>query len=169
MTKKDKAKAALARAKAAGKYALSGAKGSATAVGSGAAAYYAAKIASEHVETLRSRWWAVPAALAAGGHFAKKKNVALGAGLLGAAGYAAAIGYEMQKATAAASGESSGGQAQGPGPGAWADDGADAGRVMGGDASGPADRGAPDDGAPQAQGFEDVDADVRSEAYDMVA
>lgn len=168
MTKKEKARAAVARAKAAGKYALSGAKGSAMAAGSGAAAYYAGKIASEHVETLRSRWWGIPAALAVGGHFAKKKNVALGAGLLGAAGYAAAIGWEMTKATEKASGS----QAQGPGPGAWAE-AADAGRVTGGDtggdASGPADRGAPDDGAPQAAGFEDVDADVRSEAFDMVA
>ena len=178
MTKKEKALALARRARSAGKYALAGSKGSAMAAGSGAAAFYAAKIASEHVETLRSRWWATPAALAAAGHFAKKKSMALGAGLLGAAGWCAAQNYEANKAMVAATpAPAAAPQARGPEDYSWQD----AARVVTPDAGavadrGPADRGSPTDGAPYGDAgrvLDPADAaepdDDYSSAMDLVA
>jgi len=77
---------------------LGGAKGSAMVAAGGAGSYFLAKFASEKVEFLRSQWYMLPAAMAVGGHFLKRKNAALGAGLLGAAGYAFGVNYDFSQA-----------------------------------------------------------------------
>jgi len=77
---------------------LGGAKGSALVAAGGAGSYFLAKFASEKVDFLRSEWYMLPAAMAVGGHFLKRKHAALGAGLLGAAGYAFGVNYDFSQA-----------------------------------------------------------------------
>ena len=78
--------------------ALSGTKGSVMVAAAGFGSYHVAKFASERVDFLRSQWYMLPAAMAVGGHLLKKKNVALGAGLLGAAGYALGVNWDFSNA-----------------------------------------------------------------------
>jgi hypothetical protein len=66
--------------------AVSGWKGSAIAVASGAGAGLAAPYAMR-VEFLQTNWWAMPAAFALVGHFLARKHPAVGGALMGVAGY----------------------------------------------------------------------------------
>lgn len=92
-----------ARARGAGRRFASGAKGSAMDAGVGAVAYYAHKFASSKSKTVQEKWYVGPAVLAVAGHMAKKKQrtAAYGSSLLGAAGYAGAMAYDMHKASTA--------------------------------------------------------------------
>lgn len=67
---------------------LKGAGGSVIGAGVGAATSFASSMASARVDFLKAgnNWWATPAVLVLIGHFLKKKNPALGYGILGAAG-----------------------------------------------------------------------------------
>lgn len=91
----------MASARSAGRGLAKGIKGSAVAGLTGAAAFYGHSVASEHIEFIGSKWWSGPAIMGVGGHLLRRKNstVAVGTALLGAAGYAAAMGYRMNKAT----------------------------------------------------------------------
>jgi hypothetical protein len=78
--------------------AIAGTKGTVMVTAVGFGSYHVAKMASERVNFLRSQWYMLPAAMAVGGHFLKRKNVALGAGLLGAAGYAFGMNWDFASA-----------------------------------------------------------------------
>lgn len=70
--------------------ALSGSKGSLLSVGAGAGTGALANTAIASVPFLQSAWWAFPVALAAVGHFLKRKNPTIGGALLGVSGF---LGY----------------------------------------------------------------------------
>jgi len=96
---KQKFHALIAKGRQSGGRAMGGAKGSAIAAGSGAAAAYATGMAASKVEALRTNWWGAPLALAAAGHFVKKKGGMyhdVGASMLGAAGAIAYFQYAAQ-------------------------------------------------------------------------
>lgn len=99
---KEKWAAMKARARGAGRRFAGGAKGSAVEGLVGVVGYFAHKTASEKIGFVRDKWWSGPVAMAIGGHVLKKKakTAQVGTALLGAAGYAGAFGYSMQKAAA---------------------------------------------------------------------
>lgn len=87
-----------------------GLKGSAMALASGGAAFYAAGYASLHVDFLRANWYALPAAMAVAGHVLKAKgHTDIGLALLGAAGALGVMGYLTNSGTTVGQGQ----QAQG--------------------------------------------------------
>lgn len=120
----------------AAKRAGAGARGSAMTAGAGAAAFFAAEFANQHVKMLSSHYLATPAALAVGGHFLKRKYPTLGAGMLGAAGWSAAANYRIYQAQTALAAGAKGLQ--------WNDAAALE------SAYGRTGEGAPDEGAPSA-------------------
>ena len=63
-----------------------GAKESGMAAVGAAVGVYAGNIAQKNIGLLNQYWWATPAALFLAGHAVRKKNVALGYGLVGTAG-----------------------------------------------------------------------------------
>jgi hypothetical protein len=81
-----------------------GAKGTAIETIVGLVTFYGHRMASEKVAFARDHTLAVPIALVAAGHFAKRSRRfgALGAALCGAGGYAGAQAFELQKAVNAA-------------------------------------------------------------------
>lgn len=139
-----KAKHYAHRAAAAARHAAGGAKGSAMVAVGGGVAFFAAEFAVQHVDALKSAWWATPVAMGVGGHFLRRKYPTMGGGLLGAAGYALAQNWrqkQMQDALAA----------QQPG-GAKGLDGDDAGALE--NAYRTTGEGAPNEGAPSAGALE---------------
>lgn len=81
--------------------ALSGGKGSLLTAGAGAATGLASQYLVGAVPFLGASWWAMPTALALVGHFLKRKNPAIGGGLLGVAGYWAYNAYAQRGAVVA--------------------------------------------------------------------
>jgi hypothetical protein len=79
------------------KGAAKGAKGSALAVGTGAASQYLFAYISQQSSFMRSNWYVTPAAMAVAGHFLKRKNYDAGAALLGAAGFAGATAHQASR------------------------------------------------------------------------
>lgn len=88
------------RARAIGMSAARGIKGTAIDGVAGVAAYFAHSFASEKVDFVAKHWYAGPVGLALIGHVLKRKpkTMGIGASLLGAAGYAGALGYKLNKA-----------------------------------------------------------------------
>ena len=78
-----------------------GYKSTGFAGGAGGAFYFLSKMVGSKVQFLNENWWAMPLAGLAGGHFLAKKNAPAGHGIAGAAGYAAAISYDLKKQAAA--------------------------------------------------------------------
>lgn len=97
---KEKWAAMKSRARGAGRRFAGGAKGSAIEGGIGVVSYFAHRTASEKLGFVGSKWWAGPVAIAVLGHVMKKKakTANIGTALLGAAGYAGAMGYSLTKA-----------------------------------------------------------------------
>lgn len=88
------------RARAIGMTAARGIKGTAIDGVTGVAAYFAHSFASEKIDFVAKHWYAGPVGLAIIGHVLKRKprTMGIGASLLGAAGYAGAFGYKLNKA-----------------------------------------------------------------------
>jgi hypothetical protein len=98
---KKKLDSLKSRARNAGRRFAGGAKGSAMDAGVGAVSYFAHKFVSAKSTTVSEKWYVGPAIMALGGHMLKKKarTSAAGSALLGAAGYAGGMGYDMHKAS----------------------------------------------------------------------
>lgn len=107
--KKSKGKS---RARRAGAALIRGAKGTVVCGGTGAVSYHGAMMGAENIEFLRSRWWATPLALLAGGHFVKRKTrlAGVGAALCGVGGYLFEQNRAAAKASAVAAGTAPPGQ-----------------------------------------------------------
>lgn len=99
---KEKWAAMKARARGAGRRFAGGAKGSAVEGIVGVVGYFAHKTASEKIDFVRDKWWSGPVGMALLGHTLKKKakTAQVGTALLGAAGYAGAFGYSLNRAAA---------------------------------------------------------------------
>lgn len=97
---KEKWAAMKARARGAGRRFAGGAKGSAVEGLAGVVGYFAHKTASEKIGFVAQNWYAGPVAMGILGHVLKKKakTAQLGTAVLGAAGYAGALGYSLNKA-----------------------------------------------------------------------
>lgn len=86
------------RARAIGRSAAVGLKDSALTGGGGVGTYYVHKLISTKMPSLNEKSpYIIPALLFAGGHFVKRKHGPLGNGLLGAAGYALAMTFDIQR------------------------------------------------------------------------
>lgn len=81
-----------------------GAKGSLMSIGTGGAVGLVSGYALSAVPFLGQAWWTMPVALAAVGHFLKRKNPTIGGALLGVSGYWAYTGFMAQSSTQAAKG-----------------------------------------------------------------
>jgi hypothetical protein len=99
------ASAAGRGARALGKWSVQGAKGSAAAGAAGVATFFGIKILMQKVELARNHPVATPLAVAAGGHFLKRRYQSLGAGVVGAGAAMAAANFDA--ARQAKSGETS--------------------------------------------------------------
>lgn len=112
---KEKWAAMKARARGAGRRFAGGAKGSAVEGIVGVVGYFAHKTASEKIDFVRDKWWSGPVGMALFGHTLKKKakTAQVGTALLGAAGYAGAFGYSLNRAGAAGKPETKGLQSPG--------------------------------------------------------
>lgn len=90
----------MSRAKAIGRRAITGGRATAIGAATGAGAFYLGRAIASRVDMVGQNWWAQPAIMAAGGHFLKQKPrfANVGLALVGAAGYAGALAYEMNKA-----------------------------------------------------------------------
>lgn len=99
---KEKWAAMKSRARGAGRRFAGGAKGSAVEGIVGVVGYFAHKTASEKIGFVGQNWYAGPLGMAVLGHVLKKKakTANVGTALLGAAGYAGALGYSLKKAAA---------------------------------------------------------------------
>src|SRR3989304_21868 len=88
------------KARAIGRAAFAGTKGTTTGAIVGAVSYFAHRAATERSETVQKSWYIGPGLMLVGGHFLKKKAspAAAGAAMVGAAGYAAAMGYSFARA-----------------------------------------------------------------------
>lgn len=80
MAKKKSSKKS-SRARRVGAALFGGYKGTALATVSGGAGYYLSMFAAQHSQTVRDRWYLLPAALVASGHFAKKTRKLAGPGV----------------------------------------------------------------------------------------
>lgn len=74
-----------------------GIKGSAVAGGSGVATYFLHKMLASKVEMVNKHPIATPVVLAAVGHMLKKKMPTVGAGLIGAGGYALGLAIDVKR------------------------------------------------------------------------
>ena len=94
-------------ARAAGRAAMGGIKGAALQAATGAVANLGHTALSTRVPFVAANWWAGPAGMAVLGILMKRRPRLRGLGdaMLGAAGYAGAMGYQAAKATAVAMGE----------------------------------------------------------------
>jgi hypothetical protein len=81
-----------------------GAKGSLVSMGTGGAIGFASGYALSAVPFLGQAWWTMPIALAAVGHFLKRKNPTVGGALLGVAGYWGYTGFMASRASVSAKG-----------------------------------------------------------------
>lgn len=79
-----------------------GAKGSALSAGAGAGAYYVASAAREKVEFLQKDY-VLPAVMAVGGHFLKRKSAPMGYALIGIGGFLAAQTYDLNSKSSSTS------------------------------------------------------------------
>lgn len=86
-----------------GRYAAGG-KGSIVSVATGGAVGLVSGYALSAVPFLGQAWWTMPLALAAVGHFLKRKNPTIGGALLGVGGYWAYTGFMANRATVSAKG-----------------------------------------------------------------
>jgi len=86
------------------KSAAKGGKGSAMSAAVGAIAGYAGTMAVQKIAVLQSHPYAGPVALAAAGHFLKRKNHDAGTATIGAAGFWGAMTYAAQSVAPAAKG-----------------------------------------------------------------
>ena len=86
-----------------GRYAAGG-KGSIVSVATGGAVGLVSGYALSAVPFLGQAWWTMPLALAAVGHFLKRKNPTIGGALLGVGGYWAYTGFMANRATMSAKG-----------------------------------------------------------------
>lgn len=77
-------------------------KNTATAGGVGGAAYYGAKAVGQKVQFLNENWWATPAVMLIGGHMLQRKHAVAGHALAGAAGFYAAMAYDLKQQAAKA-------------------------------------------------------------------
>ena len=84
--------------------ALGGAKGSLVSVGTGGAVGLVSVYAMNALPFLGHAWWTMPVALAAVGHFLKRKNPTMGGALLGVAGYWGYTGFMTRAPVATAKG-----------------------------------------------------------------
>ena len=76
-----------------------GAKGSIVSIGTGGAVGLLSGYALSAVPFLGQAWWTMPIALAAVGHFLKRKNPTIGGALLGVGGYWAYTGFMANRAS----------------------------------------------------------------------
>jgi hypothetical protein len=81
-----------------------GGKGSLVSIGTGGAVGMLSGYALSAVPFLGQAWWTMPIALAAVGHFLKRKNPTIGGALLGVGGYWAYTGFMANRATVSAKG-----------------------------------------------------------------
>lgn len=73
-------------------------KGTAVQAIGGVGSYYAHKLASENIAFVRDNFWMGPAVLGIVGHFLKRRMGGLGASMIGAGGYALAMGFALDQA-----------------------------------------------------------------------
>lgn len=94
----------MSRARQAMGFVGRGAKGTAVETIVGVVTFYGHRMANQKIGFAAQHTLAVPLALVAAGHFAKRSRRfgALGAALIGAGGYAGAQAFELKKATDAA-------------------------------------------------------------------
>lgn len=87
------------RARHIGAAMFGGTKGTALAAVSGGALYYGSMFAGQHSQTVRDRWYLLPAALIVGGHFAKKSRKLAGPAVAACTigGYQLAQNYAFQR------------------------------------------------------------------------
>lgn len=80
-----------------GGFVAGGFKGTLVAGGSGGVGYYANKMANQKVESLQKNTFIMPLLMIAGGHFIKRKAPNVGAGVVGAGGYALAMAFDAKQ------------------------------------------------------------------------
>lgn len=99
MPKKKSSNKSPSRARRIGAAMFGGYKGTALATVSGGALYYGSMFAGQHSQTVRDRWYLLPAALIAGGHFAKKSKKLAGPAVAACVigGYQLAQNYAFQR------------------------------------------------------------------------
>ncbi len=92
------------RARSAGRRVVGGVRGSALQAAAGAVAYLGHYAVNSRVAVLQANWWATPAIMGVAGHVLKKRRKlsSIGDAMLGAAGYAMALGYSASRSAAAA-------------------------------------------------------------------
>lgn len=84
-------------ARRAGRSAAVGLKGTAITGGTGTASYFGQKLASTKLEFLNKSPLIAPLIMVAAGHFMKRKNAAIGDGLIGAGGYALGMSFDIMR------------------------------------------------------------------------
>ena len=85
-----------------GGFVAGGFKGTLVAGGAGGAGYYLNKMANQKVESLQKNTFIAPLLMIAGGHFIKRKAPNVGAGVVGAGGYALAMAFDVRQQNKAA-------------------------------------------------------------------
>ncbi len=80
----------------------SGGKGTAVAGGSGVAVFFLHTLAAGKVQAIANNPLLTPLGIVAAGHFLKKKMPSVGAGVIGAGGYALGLAIQAKRMTAAA-------------------------------------------------------------------
>lgn len=86
------------RARRIGRALAAGGKGSGMAAGSGVALYFLHKMLASKVELVQRHPVATPLALAAAGHFLKRKMPTVGTALIGGSGYAFGMALDVARA-----------------------------------------------------------------------
>lgn len=84
-------------ARRAGRSAAVGLKGTAITGGAGTVSYFGQKLASTKLEFLNKSPLIAPLIMVAAGHFIKRKNAAIGDGLIGAGGYALGMSFDIMR------------------------------------------------------------------------
>ncbi len=88
----------MARGRRIGRALAAGGKGSGMAGAAGVALYFGHKMLATKVDLVKNHPVATPLALAAGGHFLKRKMPTVGTALIGAAGYAFGMALDVARA-----------------------------------------------------------------------
>ncbi len=91
----------MSRGRRIGRALAAGGKGSGMAGGAGVALYFLHKMLATNVEFVQKHPVMTPLALAAAGHFAKRKMPTVGTALIGAAGYSFGMALDVARANAA--------------------------------------------------------------------
>lgn len=100
----------MSHARRIGRALATGGKGTAVAGGSGVATFFLHTLAASKVSAVANNPILTPLAIIAAGHFAKRKMPTVGAGVIGAGGYALGLAIQarrMAASNAAASGQTS--------------------------------------------------------------